>query len=99
MAPPNGFDSDPGDTTVARGTRLAFIGVLLMGGSLPLWPLLLAVPFLPLTVATRGVVATTIVVIAEIAFWMGAALAGPAAARRVRGWLRWNRNEPRPDVD
>ena len=59
-----------------------------MVGSLPLWLGLLGVPFLPLSVAARGVVATSIVIIAEVAFWGGAVLAGPEAARRMRSWWR-----------
>jgi hypothetical protein len=62
--------------------------VILMGASLPLWPLLLGVPFLPLGVAGRGTVATALIVVAEVMFWAGAALAGPEAARRMRTWWR-----------
>ena len=68
--------------------RWARIGTLLMLGSLPLWPILLLVPFLPLGLAARGAAGTGIVVLAEIMFWGGAALAGPEAARRVRSWWR-----------
>ena len=68
--------------------RWAKLGTLLMVGSLPLWPILLAVPFLPLSIAARGAVGTGIVVLAEIMFWGGAALAGPEAARRIRSWWR-----------
>ena len=59
-----------------------------MVGSLPLWLGLLGVPFLPLSVAGRGGVATTIVVVAEMAFWGGALLAGPEAVWHLRGWWR-----------
>ena len=59
-----------------------------MASSLPLWPALLGVPFLPLSLAAQGAVATGIVVVAEVAFWGGAALAGPEAARRMRSWWR-----------
>jgi hypothetical protein len=59
-----------------------------MAGSLPLWVVLLGVPFLPLSVAARGVVATSIVIVAEVAFWGGAVIAGPEAARRMRSWWR-----------
>ena len=60
-----------------------------MSASLVLWILLLGVPFLPLTVAARGTVATAVIVVAEVIFWGGAALAGPEAARRMRSW--WHR--------
>ena len=72
----------------ARGGRWTRVGVILMGSSLPLWPALLGVPFLPLSLAAQGVVATGIIVVAEVAFWGGAALAGPEAARRMRSWWR-----------
>ena len=81
---------------VAEGVRRrgwVFVGVGLMGGSLLLWVSLLGVPFLPLSVATRGTVATVVIVVAEVAFWGGAALAGPEAVRRMRS--RWRR--PRPE--
>jgi hypothetical protein len=57
-----------------------------MVGSLPIWLVLLGVPFLPLTVASRGLVATGLVILAEAAFWGGACLAGPAAVKRLRSW-------------
>ena len=68
--------------------RWARLGTILMVSSLPIWPLLLLVPFLPLGLAAQGAVATGMVVLAEIMFWGGAALAGPEAARRVRSWWR-----------
>ena len=80
---------DPASQTGRRRpTRWARVGVILMGGSLPLWPALLAVPFLPLSLAAQGAVATGMVVVAEVAFWGGAAMAGPEAARRMRSWWR-----------
>ena len=73
-------------------SRWARLGVVLMISSLPIWPLLLVVPFLPLGIAARGALATGMVILAEIMFWGGAALAGPEAARRVRTWWRRPRN-------
>ena len=67
----------------------AFAGVILMGLSLFLWVCLLGVPFLPLSVAARWTVATALIVIAEVAFWLGAVMAGPATLRRMRSW--WHR--------
>lgn len=63
-----------------------------MVSSLPLWPALLLVPFLSIERATKVLVATAIVIVAEILFWLGAALAGPAATRRMRSWWRRKRN-------
>ena len=72
-------------------SRWAVAGVLLMSLSLLLWVCLLGVPFLPIGMAGRGAVATTVIVVAEVAFWVGAALAGPEAARRMRSWWRTSR--------
>ncbi len=80
----------PSQPTATRTPTSAWarLGVILMVSSLPIWPLLLAVPFVPLGIAVRGAVATGMVVLAEIMFWGGAALAGPEAARRVKSWRR-----------
>ena len=85
----NASRSDAASSARGRWTR---VGVVLMAGSLPLWVVLLGVPFLPLSVAARGVVATSIVIVAEVAFWGGAVIAGPEAARRMRSW--WRRSVP-----
>ena len=71
-----------------RASRWAVAGVILMSASLVLWILLPAVPFLPLSVAARGAVATGVIVVAEVIFWAGAPMAGPEAARRMRLWWR-----------
>ena len=77
-------------TTDARRPRRrwAFAGVILMSWSLVLWVSLLGEPFLPLSLAARGTVATGVVVVAEVAFWCGAVMAGPEATRRMRSWWR-----------
>ena len=64
------------------------IGVVLMVGSLPLWLVLPILPFVGISTAAKAMAATAVVVIAELMFWGGAALAGPAAVRRVKGWWR-----------
>ena len=65
------------------------IGVVLMLGSLPLWVLLPILPFAGISTAAKAMAATAVVVIAELMFWGGAALAGPAAVRRLKGcWRR-----------
>ena len=75
--------------------RWVFAGVILMSLSLLLWVCLLGVPFLPLSAAGRGAVATALIVIAEVAFWVGAVIAGPAATRRTRSWWRRNGDDVR----
>ena len=86
---------DPGDgprldADLRGGTYRGWarVGVCLMGLSLTLWVALPVVPFLPLSTAQKGGVATGVIVAAEIAFWGGAAMAGPTAARRMRSWWR-----------
>ena len=64
-----------------------------MSCSLLLWVSLLGVPFLPLSIAARGTVATGVIVIAEVAFWVGAVIAGPEATRRMRSWWRTSRSD------
>lgn len=81
----------PAPAVSPRPNRWAVVGVVLMCGSLLLWVLLLGVPFLPLGVGARGAVATGVVVVAELAFWGGAVIAGPEAARRIRSWWRPSR--------
>lgn len=64
------------------------IGVVLMVSSLPLWLVLPILPFIGISIVAKAMVATVVVVVAELMFWGGAALAGPAAVRRVKGWWR-----------
>ena len=66
------------------------IGVVLMVGSLPLWLVLPILPFVGISTAAKAMAATAVVVIAELMFWGGAVLAGPAAVRRLKG--RWRRS-------
>jgi len=64
------------------------IGVVLMVGSLPLWLVLPILPFVGISTAAKAMAATAVVVIAELMFWGGAVLAGPAGVRRLKGWWR-----------
>ena len=66
------------------------IGVVLMVGSLPLWLVLPIPPFVGISTAAKAMAATAVVVIAELMFWGGTVLAGPAAVRRLKGW--WSRS-------
>lgn len=63
-------------------------GVVLLGISVLHWVPLPVVPFLPLSIGAKGALATGLVVTAEIAFWTGAAMAGPEAVKRLRTWMR-----------
>ena len=61
--------------------------------SLPLWVVLPIIPFLPLSVEERATFAGGLIILAEVLFWCGAALAGPAAVRRLKSWWR---SPPKP---
>ena len=76
------------DVAPASRSRAARVGVVLMGSSLALWVALPLVPFLPLSVAAKATGAGSLIIVAEVAFWGGAVLAGPTAARRMRSWWR-----------
>ena len=83
------------DAVTNRPGRVAYVGVVLMGLSLALWVALPIVPFLPIHIGTKATVAGSQVVVAEVAFWLGAALAGPEAARRMKSWWCASRDERR----
>ena len=72
----------------SRSSLWTRVGVVLLALSLLLWVPLPVVPFLPLSPGAKAAVAAGLVVGAEIAFWAGAAMAGPEAARRTRSWIR-----------
>ena len=64
------------------------VGVLLMVTSLPLWLVLPVLPFLGTSLAAKATVTAVVVVVAELMFWGGAALAGPGAVQRLKNWWR-----------
>ena len=68
-------------------------GVGLLGLSLALWVPVPVVPFLPMSSGAKAALAGGLIAGAEIAFWVGAILAGPEAARRMRSWLRIRRTK------
>ena len=76
------------DVSRASRSRAARVGVVLMVFSLALWVALPVVPFLPLSVTAKATGAGALIIVAEVAFWGGAVLAGPTAARRMRSWWR-----------
>ena len=76
-----------GEATTRTGVS-ARVGVLLLGLSVALWVPLPVVPFLPLDAGVKVTLGGGLVVGAEIAFWLGAALAGPEIVRRARSWIR-----------
>ena len=76
--------------------RAARVGVILMFASLALWVVLPVIPFLPMETGAKATLAAGQVVVAEVIFWLGAAIAGPEAARRMRVWRR---RQPDPQTE
>ncbi len=68
------------DSTAAR------IGIALILLSGLLWFSLFAIPFLPLTVGQKAALAGADFVGVQIAWWTGAALAGPQTVARLWSW-------------
>jgi VIT1/CCC1 family predicted Fe2+/Mn2+ transporter len=89
-------DSSPVQTrtqTTAPGqpqTRrvLPRIGWGLLISSVVLWFAIPVLPFLPISGGQQLAAAAAILIVAEVLFWVGAAIAGPEAVRRVRSWWR-----------
>lgn len=71
-----------------RGRTAARIGAVLIGLSGVLWFSLFAVPFLPLTIAHKALLAGAMFVGVQIAWWTGAALVGPSTVARIKSWYR-----------
>ena len=65
----------------------------MLGLSLALWVPVPAVPFLPVSSGAKAALAGGLIAGAEIAFLVGAILAGPEATRRMRSWLRIRRKK------
>ncbi len=82
-------EARPAEAGSKTGTGLvARVGVTLMVASLPLWLVLPVLPFLSISGRAQATVAGMTVVLAEVAFWGGAALAGPSAVRRLKSWWK-----------
>lgn len=74
--------------------RLGIALILLSG---VFWFSLLAVPFLPLNVAQKSALGFGLFVGVQVAWWVGAAIAGPTAVGQLMSWVRrmWpRRNTP-----
>jgi hypothetical protein len=63
----------------SRNRLLTGLGWALFVASFPVWFGMFAVPFLPLSVSTRVLLAAILAVAGEIMFWAGGALLGTSA--------------------
>jgi hypothetical protein len=95
MTDTNAADDQPNESTVGKITKVR-LGVALILVSGILWFSLFAVPFLPLTVGQKTVLGGSLFVGVQLAWWSGAALAGPQMIQKLTGWFRRSRNRP-PD--
>ena len=84
----NQSEDSKDDAERSRPTLMTRVGVVLLGLSVLLWAPLPVLPFLSLTTGAKAAAAGGLLIAAEIAFWAGAAMAGPEAARRTRSWFR-----------
>lgn len=86
MSEPTKDEQDCSVTGIAgRYTRIGVALILLSG---ILWFSLFAIPFLPFTTGEKALLAGAIFIGVQIAWWIGAALAGPRVVRKVKGWMR-----------
>lgn len=63
------------------------IGMILFIFSFVLYGLILVVPVLPISNVARGGVVATLIIVGEIAFWVGGVLLGKELVRKYRKWL------------
>ena len=89
--PSSQSEIEHGPDAGARQSAWPRVGGVLLVASALLWTPLPIVPFLPVSPGAKAAAAGGLVVAAEIAFWAGAALAGPQAVRRLRSWFRTRR--------
>lgn len=80
-------DQPPRDQHKTRLTIRVGIGLILLSGVF--WFSLFAVPFLPLTLGQKAALGGGLFAAVQVAWWCGAALAGPAAVARLWSW--WGR--------
>jgi hypothetical protein len=67
-----------------RAGTYSKLGLLLIIISSLLWAAVLVVPALPFPTTEKALVVTSLIVISEIAFWLGILLAGKELADRYR---------------
>lgn len=91
------------DATVDRslGPRnnsrvVAKIGVVLMVLSCLLWFTLFAIPYLSLSIGQKAALVGAVIVVVQVVWWTGAALAGPDTVAWIKSRFRRGK---KPDAD
>lgn len=78
-------DQNHSRTPESRNPRIRVrIGIVLVFVSCGMWFSLFVVPFLPLTLSQKTLLAGGIFVGVQVTWWSGAALAGPSFVRKLR---------------
>lgn len=65
-----------------RSAKALGFGLLVLSGIL--WLAIPGVPFLPLSTEGKGIVVAALLILAEVAFWLGLVLVGKEYADRIR---------------
>lgn len=90
---PNEPEGDGPSAEPSSVSRLSRFGVALILLSGVLWFSLFAIPFLPLTVGQKAALAGADFVAVQIAWWIGAALAGPKLVAKMRSLPKWRKTQ------
>ncbi len=78
---------------MAKSSLLTTVGIVLVLLSGVCFFTLLAVPFFSLSAAKKGMLGGALFVGVQTFWWVGVALMGPAAAKRVRAFFRRTTDE------
>jgi len=79
-------DLDLPEPVAGRTAAKIGVGLILLSGVL--WFSLFVIPFLPLTIGQKAALAGTAFVGVQIAWWVGATLAGPKLVAKLKSWLK-----------
>jgi hypothetical protein len=85
---PNDPEADRNSAGPSSASSSSRFGVALILLSGVLWFSLFAIPFLPLTVGQKAAIAGADFVAVQIAWWIGAALAGPKLVAKLTSRFR-----------
>ena len=75
-----------------RSKRWAKLGIILILLSGVFWFSMLAVPFLSISTGAKALTIGILFGAVQVAWWTGAALAGPETVKRIKGWFSRKRS-------
>ncbi|NQV24286.1 MAG: transporter suffix domain-containing protein [Rhodopirellula sp.] len=88
MVQPSTGDGAGQSREASSKKAIARIGIVLILLSGLLWFSLFAIPFLPLTVVQKAALAGGVFAGVQVAWWSGAAMAGPQLVARLKSWRK-----------